>query len=100
LPVTNHYPVSSNNRRSPYDSPARPSGSPPDRALALWGYVTGRKTKPDQPEIPVGRREIFSVVVKSSILYALAYNLIFFIQELFLTLGKKWIGLKANPLSQ
>lgn len=34
-------------------------------------------------------------VINSAMLYALAFNLIFFIQELFLTLGKRWLGLKA-----
>jgi hypothetical protein len=29
------------------------------------------------------------------VLYALAFNIIFFIQELFLALGKRWLGLKA-----
>ncbi len=35
------------------------------------------------------------LIINSAVLYALAFNLIFFIQELFLALGKKWLGLKA-----
>jgi hypothetical protein len=34
-------------------------------------------------------------VINSAVLYALAFNLIFFLQELFLVLGKKALGLKA-----
>ena len=35
------------------------------------------------------------VIINSAVLYALAFNIIFFIQELFLALGKRWLGLKA-----
>ncbi len=34
-------------------------------------------------------------VLNVSVLYALSFNVIFFWQELFLALGKKWLGLKA-----
>jgi hypothetical protein len=34
-------------------------------------------------------------MINSSILYALSFNIVFFIQELFLALGKHWLGLKA-----
>jgi hypothetical protein len=34
-------------------------------------------------------------MINSAVLYALAFNLIFFLQELFLVLGKKALGLKA-----
>ena len=37
----------------------------------------------------------FALVINSAVLYALAFNLIFFIQELFLALGKRWLGLRA-----
>ena len=37
----------------------------------------------------------FTLIINSAILYALAFNIIFFIQELFLALGKRWLGLKA-----
>lgn len=37
----------------------------------------------------------FATVINSAMLYALAFNLIFFIQELFLALGKRWLGLRA-----
>ena len=36
-----------------------------------------------------------ATVINSAFLYALAYNLIFFVQELFLTLGKRALGLKT-----
>ena len=36
-----------------------------------------------------------TAVFNSAVLYALSFNLIFFIQELFLALGKKWLGLRA-----
>jgi hypothetical protein len=37
----------------------------------------------------------FATIINSAVLYALAFNVIFFIQELFLALGKRWLGLKA-----
>lgn len=37
----------------------------------------------------------FTAIINSAVLYALSFNIIFFIQELFLALGKKWLGLKA-----
>jgi len=36
-----------------------------------------------------------AIVLNSAVLYALTFNIIFFIQELFLALGKRWLGLKA-----
>jgi len=61
--------------------------------LALWGYFKSRKI----PVEPGSAVTAFStkLIVNSAVLYALAYNTIFFIQELFLALGKKWLGLKA-----
>lgn len=42
------------------------------------------------------KRESFNTLfINSAVLYALAYNLIFFFQELFLVLGKKSLGLTA-----
>ena len=37
----------------------------------------------------------YNTLINSGVLYALAFNLIFFLQELFLVLGKKVIGLEA-----
>jgi hypothetical protein len=37
----------------------------------------------------------WKLTLNSAVLYALAFNIIFFIQELFLALGKYWLGLKA-----
>lgn len=34
-------------------------------------------------------------IINLSIIYALAFNIVFFIQELFLALGKSWLGLTA-----
>ena len=39
--------------------------------------------------------DIMKPILNSAVLYAVAFNLIFFIQELFLALGKRWLGLKA-----
>jgi hypothetical protein len=37
----------------------------------------------------------YTTMINSAVLYALAFNLIFFLQELFLVLGKKALGLNA-----
>jgi len=37
----------------------------------------------------------YTTMINSAVLYALAFNIIFFLQELFLVLGKKALGLKA-----
>ena len=37
----------------------------------------------------------YTAMINSAVLYALAFNLIFFLQELFLVLGKKALGLEA-----
>lgn len=37
----------------------------------------------------------YNTLINSAVFYALAFNLIFFLQEIFLVLGKKAIGLKA-----
>lgn len=59
--------------------------------LALVGWYKTRK----EPLPATKPRRGWFLVLNSAVLYALAYNLIFFIQELFLALGKYWLGLKA-----
>ena len=56
----------------------------------LYGFIKtrgGAKNKINYPG--------FALIINSAVLYALAFNIIFFIQELFLALGKRWLGLKA-----
>lgn len=60
--------------------------------LASWGYFKWKNRPIGSPD---GNWNVIPTVINSSVLYALAYNVIYFIQELFLALGKKWIGLKA-----
>ena len=60
--------------------------------MALYGYLKTRKV-PLTPNAVTPSMKF--VVINSAVLYALAYNLIFFIQELFLAWGKYWLGLKA-----
>lgn len=58
----------------------------------LYGYFRARK----EIKQPFERKQSpWPLIVNSAVLYALAFNIIFFIQELFLALGKKWLGLKA-----
>ncbi|WP_420400274.1 hypothetical protein [Flagellimonas sp.] len=38
----------------------------------------------------------FNTLINSAVLYALAYNFIFFLQEVFLVLGKKVLGLESS----
>lgn len=38
----------------------------------------------------------YTALINSAVLYAIAFNVIFFLQELFLTLGKKAIGLETT----
>jgi hypothetical protein len=58
----------------------------------LYGYVTTRK---DTKQTIENTGSSWPLIINSAVLYALAFNLIFFIQELFLALGKRWLGLKA-----
>ncbi len=56
----------------------------------IYGYIKTKgvsKRKTGYPALPI--------IINSAVLYALAFNIIFFIQELFLALGKRWLGLKA-----
>ena len=41
------------------------------------------------------RRAHFAALINSAVMYSLAFNLVFFIQELSLVLGKKYLGLTA-----
>lgn len=58
----------------------------------LYGYFKTRNTPVQAAE---RSESSWPLVINSAVLYALAFNLIFFIQELFLALGKRWLGLKA-----
>ena len=56
----------------------------------IYGFLKSRgeiKRKISYPSL--------AIIFNSAVLYALAFNIIFFIQELFLALGKRWLGLKA-----
>ena len=58
----------------------------------LWGWRNRVKYKgPSVPKNIVN----YTTMINSAVLYALAFNLIFFLQELFLVLGKKALGLEA-----
>lgn len=59
----------------------------------IWGVYGFISTK-GQPKSKISYPG-FALILNSAILYALAFNIIFFIQELFLALGKRWLGLKA-----
>ncbi len=58
----------------------------------LWGAYNYSKYRGDSA--PKGIAD-YTTMINSSVLYALAFNLIFFLQELFLVLGKKLLGLQA-----
>ena len=61
----------------------------------IWGLYGFLKTRKDPKQSVEKKSSSWPLVINSAVLYALAFNLIFFIQELFLALGKKWLGLKA-----
>jgi hypothetical protein len=62
----------------------------------VWGLYGFFKTRTEvKNSFKVDKRTGSLLIINSAILYALAFNIIFFIQELFLALGKKWLGLKA-----
>ena len=58
----------------------------------VWGVYNVFKYKGLPPAQGMVKR---ATIINSAIFYALAYNLIFFLQELFLVLGKKALGLKS-----
>jgi hypothetical protein len=53
------------------------------------------KTKKEKKQVVDSAGSPWPLIINSAVLYALAFNIIFFIQELFLALGKRWLGLKA-----
>ena len=59
----------------------------------IWGIYGFFRTR-NEPKQSINYPSS-AFVVNSAVLYALAFNLIFFIQELFLALGKRWLGLRA-----
>src|SRR6185436_4542857 len=56
----------------------------------IYGFIKTRNEDKRKISYPAS-----VLVINSAVLYALAFNIIFFIQELFLALGKRWLGLKA-----
>ncbi|HEY5773182.1 MAG TPA: hypothetical protein VIS75_11155 [Chitinophagaceae bacterium] len=56
----------------------------------IYGFVKTRRTAKNKVSYPGS-----ALIINSAVLYALAFNIIFFIQELFLALGKSWLGLQA-----
>jgi len=56
----------------------------------IYGFIRTRGQSKIKVSYPA-----FVLTINSAVLYALAFNIIFFIQELFLALGKRWLGLKA-----
>ena len=60
-----------------------------------WGIYGYYKTKNEFRSRVENQYSYLPVIINSAVLYALAFNIIFFIQELFLALGKRWLGLKA-----
>jgi hypothetical protein len=59
----------------------------------IYGFVINRKET--RTVLLAKQKAGWVIVINSAVLYALAFNIIFFIQELFLALGKRWLGLKA-----
>ncbi|HMK05762.1 MAG TPA: hypothetical protein VK489_16285 [Ferruginibacter sp.] len=64
-------------------------------AWGIYGYFKNR-TVNKPPSTSLATFSPWPLIINSAVLYALAFNLIFFIQELFLALGKRWLGLKAQ----
>lgn len=63
----------------------------------IWGLYGYFKTRGEiQNDLPIQKPSAVYVILNSAVLYALAFNIIFFIQELFLALGKRWLGLEAT----
>ncbi len=63
-------------------------------AWGLYGYFKTRHEVKNN--LPIQKISPLNVAINSAVLYALAFNIIFFIQELFLALGKRWLGLQAT----
>ncbi len=62
----------------------------------IWGLYGFFKTRGEAKNIVTAdQKPVGVLIINSAVLYALAFNVIFFIQELFLALGKRWLGLKA-----
>ena len=59
--------------------------------IGIAGITSINRDKKTNPPIHPGK----TILLNSALAYALAFNLVFFIQELFLALGKKWLGLKG-----
>jgi len=63
----------------------------------VWGLYGYFKTRNSPGKaLPADQSSSTNLIINSAVLYALAFNVIFFIQELFLALGKRWLGLKAT----
>ncbi|MBT8315124.1 MAG: hypothetical protein KJP26_11745 [Maribacter sp.] len=58
----------------------------------LWGWRNWVKYRGTSAPKHIAN---YTTLINSAVLYALAFNIIFFLQELFLVLGKKALGLKA-----
>ena len=58
----------------------------------LWGWRNWVKYRGTSSPKDIAN---YTTMINSAVLYALAFNLIFFLQELFLVLGKRALGLKA-----
>lgn len=56
--------------------------------IGIWNYYRFKKEDPS-------KATFWTIMINSAVAYAIAYNLIFFAQELFLVLGKKWLGLTS-----
>ncbi len=62
----------------------------------IWGFYGYFKTRGEKKTTHINTTgDYWPLIINSAVLYALAFNIIFFIQELFLALGKRWLGLKA-----
>lgn len=60
----------------------------------VYGYFNSSSAG-NTPPVSSKKQSPWPLIFNSAVLYALAFNIIFFIQELFLALGKRWLGLKA-----
>jgi len=58
----------------------------------LWGVLNRSKYKSVSSPKNITN---YTSIINSAVLYALAFNIIFFLQELFLVLGKNALGLKS-----